>query len=139
MKILIKDIQNGAEYEDKVFDFWLRVQLHNGREIKVFDFVPFDMRNYVMQHSECLILAGFLESPNSSKEYTTIKGTLINYDVILEEWSNIRDDIKHQNWFGVQTDDGVFLINPCELSKAKVKLGEMIEYSVGRFDLVAVK
>jgi hypothetical protein len=140
MKVFIKKVENGAEYEDKVYDFWVSVQLSSGKEIKVFDFVPFDLRNNILQHSECLLVAGFLESSgNSQKDSTIIKGFLIDYNIKSKDWRNVREDIINESWFGLQTEDGIYLINPEEIRSEKVKLGEILEYIVGRFDLVAIK
>ena len=44
MEIIIKKVENGAEYEDRIFDFWIEAETQSGKKLRIFDSLTFDLR-----------------------------------------------------------------------------------------------
>lgn len=47
MEVYIESVTSGVEYEDGVFNYWMRVHLKNGRQINVFDVKAYKFQIYI--------------------------------------------------------------------------------------------
>ncbi len=139
MKILIKDVKIGAKYEDKIYDYVIFGQLKNGLEIKIFDLSGYDLRKFKNQMVECLIQAFILKNINSLPDgiHTRIKGKLIEYHIPSNHWSRDNFKLKNEDWFGVQINGDVLLVNPNEFKDILSEKNEEVSFDVVRFDLLA--
>ena len=139
MYLFVEEVQIGAEYEGTVYDFWVTGRLKSGRLIKVFDFIPFDLRSYKGKEIEVLIIAGFLKNKvNSENTEVVISGEFTGEYCIPTRQIKVREDISQKKWFSLKTNDGVFLLNPSEFENNTPEFGETISFCVGRFDLVGL-
>ena len=145
---MIKKVRIGAQYEGKVYDFWIDAELLSGTQIKIFDNEPFDLRNYENQKVECLILAFLVEfitgktdnndsaknvSASVDKPFTKrIKGNFNGNYVIPEKWKSYSNKISP----AIQNSDGVFLLEDSEVKGKNLKENETITLYVDRFDLL---
>jgi hypothetical protein len=93
MKVLIKKvgISTFNPDTDDIFDFWILGQLQNRREIKIFDNLPFDLRDKEEQEIECLLfmtLSGIpVDSITEDKLETPIlKGSYLGKYKISDKW-----------------------------------------------------
>ena len=144
-------MRSGAEYEEKIANFWITGKLKSGILIKIFDIERFDLRNYINQEVECLLSAFLVdvkhsksEAPSKDSITNTINGIyLSNYQVPIK-WKEY-DKFYLENSIAIKTIDGVFLLESADFKKIslrerkeiKLKDGEEISLYVGRFDLVA--
>lgn len=138
MKLLIEEVQIGAEYEGMVYDFWITGRLKNGRLLKVFDFIPFDLRSYQGKEVEVMIIAGFLRSEvDFENTETVITGEVID-EYCLPLLNKVRSDMSQKKWFALKTKEGMFLLNPSEFENKPLSIGTKVSFNVGRFDLVGL-
>lgn len=140
MKIFVEDVENGAEYENTVYDYWVTALLVNERRIKLFDFVPFDLRKRKGQMIEVLILAGFPTniSASTAGEEAQVSGEYLGEIALPSHCTKFANDADQRKWVGIKTDCGVFLLNPGDFEQASLKLGGHLQFNVGRFDLIGV-
>lgn len=47
MEVYIESVTSGIEYEDGVFNYWMRVHLKNGQQINVFDAKGYNLSEFV--------------------------------------------------------------------------------------------
>lgn len=139
MKILIKDVKIGAKYEDKIYDYFIFGQLKNGLEIKIFDLNAYDLRKFKNHIVECLIQAFIIKNVNSITDgiHTRIKGKFLEYYIPSNDWIKNNNKINNKNWFGVQINGDVLLVNPNEFKDILLEKDEELSFDVVRFDLLA--
>ena len=63
MKVLVKEVYEGAEEQGQILEFWIKAQLATGRNIEIFNLGEFDLREFINQEIECLILAMLRKNP----------------------------------------------------------------------------
>lgn len=142
IKVLIKNVEIGAEYENKICDFWITGQLESGKIIKIFDNKIFDLRDYINQKVEFLLVACFAHIINFKSdseiifmESSVIRGKFIKKYLIPSKWKKTNFSISYS---AISTEDGILLLGMStidELKKASIKENEDIILDVGRFDL----
>jgi len=144
MKVLLKSVDIGSKYDDKVFDYWIKGQLISGRVIEIFDAAPFNLGKYVSKTIEALILASFVQVIyiTDNVDDNLIKGTFLGKYNIDDKWENIYEGGNEiyesvSEWYAIKTDDGIFLftLNIGDLNA--IKEGEIIFLKIGRYDLLA--
>jgi hypothetical protein len=139
MKIFVKKVETGAEYEGKIYDYWINGQTESGRCIKIFDSVPFDVRGDVGNKIDCLLLAGFLKgAKDDDTEDNVIRGNFIGEYELPIQIVRIRNDARGKRWLAAQTIEGVVLLSPDDLMVKSLSIGEMVRFRVGRFDLIGI-
>ncbi|MBA4492903.1 hypothetical protein ACFO25_08560 [Paenactinomyces guangxiensis] len=139
LKIYIESIETGAEYNDIIYDFWINAKLRE-YTIKIFDSVPFDLRNKKNEYINALVLAGFLEKNDTDQQDDILTGTMINIEEQeLSRWKQTRFDIKERKWLGIKNKNGYFLIDPNEAKELNIDIGENVTLKAGRFDLVGLE
>lgn len=144
-------MRSGAEYEEKIANFWITGKLESGFLINIFDFKGFDLRNYINQEVECLICAFLVDfkysqskSPSIDSITNVIQGIYINNYEIPIKWKDY-DKFYSERSFAIKTNDGFFLLDASDIKKMsirekkeiKLKEGQKINLYVGRFDLQA--
>lgn len=138
MEFYVRDIEIGASYEGTVYDFWVTGKLESGQLIKIFDLVPFDLRNDIGKTVNILLLAGFIKIGVKSGEGREIVGKFLKEYEIPKKVIRLREDINQRKWHGFQTNDGILLLNPAEFEKFNLKHGDEARINVGRFDLIGI-
>jgi len=139
MKVLIKDVKIGAKYEGKIYDFFILGQLKSGLQIRIFDLFGYDLRQYINLKVNCSIQAIIIENINNNININNpfVKGIFVQQISIPLSWIKINSEIRDSNWYGVQNNDGIYFINPSDLQNLNLKKGDIVEFNVGRFDLLA--
>ena len=144
MKVLLKSVDIGSKYDDKVYDYWIKGQLNSGQVIEIFDAAPFDLRNYESKTIEALIIATFVQvvynTDNVDENLTN--GTFLGKYNINDKWENIYEGGNKiyesvSEWYGIKTDDGIFLLTLNIGDLNAIKEGEIIFLKIGRYDLLA--
>jgi len=118
MKLYIERVASGAEYEDKIANFYITGKMNSGVLIQIFDYECYDLRAFKNQEVECLILAFLVDIVYSGKidqkpdEITErIKGTYIKNYKIPSKWKTKwkRSHI-YEGSPALLTQDGLFFI-----------------------------
>lgn len=151
MEIIVKKVRSGAEYEDKIANFWILGQLKDSSRIWIFDQKAYDLRKHLNSSVECLILAFLVniiqkDYKTDSKESITniISGNFIKSALITSEWK-LPWNYKEKPFAGINTNNGEFLLDWADLKtipirdNIEIKFQELDELKlyVERFDLVA--
>jgi hypothetical protein len=128
----VVEVRKGAVYEDTVYDQDLIVRTESGTLLTLFDMTPMIARGVVSgQRLEAVVqvLADLRRGA---------RATLVA-NVALErtEWAGFRDDLVHRTWQRVSAPDGHLLIPMSELERAKLQLGDSVDWDDGRYDLMA--
>jgi len=137
MNIFINKIEIGAEYESRIYDFWIYGKQGN-QEIKIFDSVPFDLRNCINEYADCLICASFLLNPSGNGNYL-LSGIILGDYHTFDYWDKLREDTKKVKWIEVKTEYGNILISENEMNNIKLESEDKVFCTVGRFDLLGIK
>ena len=144
MKVLINEVNPGTVYKGKISDYWISGILENGKEIEIFDFIPYDLRKYVNMKVECLIIPLIADINTSIKDIkdTNLIGTYLGKYTIPSKWKK-----KRRSWYfklilkkelvAIKTYDGVFIISSDYIKNFNIKKGDELYLKVGRYDLVA--
>ncbi len=144
MKVLIKEVNPGTEYQGNISDYWIIVQLDSGQNIELFDATPYDLRNKINQTLECLIIATFVEifdEPDQINK-SLLTGKFLGKYVISDKWKNVFEGGNriyklNSEWYAIYSDDGVFLVTFSNKDIKSLKEGDKVNLTVGRYDLVA--
>jgi len=143
MKILFEKVNSGATYQEKIYDFWIHGKTQSGETIVLYD-DGFDLREHEGKLVKCLILAFMAQIINPREEnkehdpyHPIINGQYIGEYTVTKEWLECDDDLILEGYHGVQTIDGIFLLEPTDLQGISVKKGAEIIITVGRLDLLA--
>jgi hypothetical protein len=106
MNLRIEKVEVGAKYEGVIYDDWIYARLQNGKKIKVFDHVPFDLRTNVKQNVDCLIVASFITLVNKKISNDELIATFIGEYTDCYEWVKVWENIHKKNgiYFKVITD-----------------------------------
>lgn len=143
MKIKFEKVDCGATYQGKTYDFWINGKTESG--LKVVLYVDgFDLREYEGKVVDCLILAFMAQDINSIDENEThdlhhpiIKGKYLGSYKIPDEWLKCEKDLLLEAYYGIQTQEGIYLIELIDIEGLSIKKGEDIIFTVGRLDLLA--
>jgi hypothetical protein len=139
MEILVKKVENGAEYEDRMFDFWVEVQTQNGKELRIFDSLTFDLRGMESTKINVLLLAGFIaEEGVANNNFQKLHGQVVNQEELNQTWIKKKNDIFQKSWLGLKCDEGIYLLSPKEMEEKGLKVGQIVDLNVGRIDLIAI-
>lgn len=138
MKFCVETVEIGASYEETVYDFWVTGKLESGQLIKIFDMVPFDLRDNIGKTVNGLILAGFIKMGVENEEGVEIAGNFLKEYEIPKKVIRLRQDVYKKKWLGFQTNDGFLILNPAEFEEVDLEYGEEVRINVGRFDLVGI-
>ena len=145
MKVLLKSVDIGSKYDDKVYDYWIKGQLISGQVIEIFDAAPFDLRNYESKTIEGLIIATFVQvvynTDNVDENLTN--GTFLGKYNINDKWENIYEGGNKiyesvSEWYGIKTDEGIFLLTLNIGDLNAIKEGEIIFLKIGRHFLMNI-
>lgn len=135
---------------------WVYGELRSGQIIDIFDIKVFDLREYVNQEVDLLIIAWLGEVINiedppqlsldqrlGQKEYPTlssiIKGRIIENYKLPKKFSELENGVigeVYNNGFAMETDDGIFLLDEGGIS-GEIKEGDEVAIDFGRFEIVA--
>ena len=144
MKVLVKEVYEGAEEQGQILEFWIKAQLATGRNIEIFNLGEFDLREFINQEIECLILAMLRKNPllHMSKEFNDndseiLEGVYMGDYAIPKKWLEYSKGHVLEGYHGLQSEMGIFLIEPHDLSKISIKKGEKVKFNILRFDLLA--
>ena len=135
MKLKVVKVENGAEYEGNVFDFWIDFQSPSGKIIKVFDSTPFDLRGLENSSIEVVLMAGYImDDGKSGEEYI---GEVVS-DVVFENenWTRQKYSLKDKKNRGFKTEFGTFLLDDTDSNLA---VGKKINLRFGRIDILAAR
>lgn len=150
MRVLIKKVEYdevSREGPTIIHSFWIYGLLKNGREIKIFDSVTFDLRKYENQELDLLIFCKLSNIPNDA-----INGDELYYPVLEGEYLgeiNIPDNwkigwrFKPKNkenpiiFHAIRTENVILIIKPNNIKNYSVKYGDKFKFKVIRFDLMA--
>ena len=144
MKILIKEIRVGTEYQEEIYDFWITGQLQSGKIIKIFDY-NYDLRDFIDKKVECLIftpLASISKQIRGRPGKNVVKGYIIKNHKIKEKWQKVYNkehdiyDLKKE-YNAIKTEDGYFPTNITENDIKDIDINKEIYFKVGRYDLIA--
>lgn len=139
MKIFVEDVENGAEYENTIYDYWVTALLANEQRIKLFDFVPFDLRKKKGETIEVLVLAGFPTNiSNSATGEAQVYGEFLGEIALPCQFSKFANEAEQRKWLGIKTNYGVFLLNPSDFEQSSLKIGGYLQFDAGRFDLIGI-
>lgn len=98
MKVKIKYIQS-EDYEDNVIrENWIYVKLKSGREIDIFDDVPFKIYDYEGKNVNFFVESG-LYSIASSMQSKNVEGFNKTFEGIYLKNFKLPSDCKKANWF----------------------------------------
>lgn len=143
MRILFEKVNIGATYQEKVYDFWIHGKSKSGEKIVIYD-DGFNLQEYKGKIINCLVLAFMAQIINPKEEskkydpyHPIIKGQYLGEYSISEEWLQCDEDLSLEGYHGIQSVDGIFLLEPTELQDASIKKGDEIIITVGRLDLLA--
>jgi len=144
MKRLIKNVVPGEEYQGKVYNYGIRGENKSGTEIAISDLDKLNLRKSVNKVVDCLILAFMAQDINSIDEsephdpyHPIIKGTYLGSYNIQEKWLKCNEKLILEGYHAVQTNDGIFIIDPDDLENKAIKKGDKIIFTVGSLDLLA--
>lgn len=138
LEIHIETVENGAVYQNKIYDFWIIGSLKDGQSVKIFDSVPFKLNKHARKKLNLLVLAQFIQLESIAQK-TNISGEFIGKYTIPHAIGVYQNGIYQKEWMGLKNENGIFLLNPTEFSEFAIKQGEIIHIRVGRFDLVGVQ
>ncbi len=139
MEILVKKVENGAEYEGRIFDFWVEAETQNGKECRIFDSLTFDLRGKESTKINVLLLAGFIgEDGLANTNFQKLHGQVVNQEELNRTWVKKKNDIFQKSWLGLKCDQGIYLLSPNEMEERGIKVGQIVDLNVGRIDLVAI-
>ena len=143
MEMIVKSVEIGAEYEGKIYDYWIDVILKDGSELRLFDSKPFDLRRCSGQKIQGLIYLFMLdrvdEFDKEKKDIKTIKGVFLKSHLLdTRNYINPPEYLKEpQNV--LRTSNGDLLIDEGEVKKMGIQDGESVILTAIRRDLIAVK
>jgi len=132
VRLFIKKVEIGAEYQDTIYNFWISAKMDDNKLVNVFDYNCFDFRNKCLTSVECLLYAN-LDIEGESDE--TIAGTYLG-QVGITNWRYIANDMcREEKYHALKTTNGIILFNEKELDKELT--GEVsFLLHVARYDLV---
>lgn len=138
MIVLFKKVNQGATYQEKIYDYWIHGQTESGLKVVLYD-SRFDLREHEGKVVNCLILAFMAQDINSIKEneesdpyHPIIKGTFEGDYNVSSKWKNY----KKVDRYAVSTNDGIMLISKNDLENIDLNIGDEIIFTVGRLDLL---
>lgn len=139
IKIIIKAVRIGAEYEGYIPYYYISGQLKSGKIISIFDDEKFDLRKFINRSLNCLISAYSVEyidlsiNPEIDDSYKSIvKGKYLEKYKIPSYFKKYKNDISP----AIQNDDGTILLDNYDLKDYRIKNGDIIALDVSRFDLL---
>ncbi|MHA1986969.1 MAG: hypothetical protein ACW98D_10050 [Promethearchaeota archaeon] len=131
---------------DEIFDFWILGQLHNRREIRIFDNLPYDLRDMENQEIDCLLfmtLSGILVDHTTEDQLKTpiLKGYYLGKYKISDKWRipeyiNLKYD-RIKEFHAIKVENDIFLISPSDIEYYSVKKGEEFTFQAIEFELLA--
>jgi len=151
--VKILKVEIGAYYQGKIYDYWIHGQLSNGKRIKIFDHIPYDLRRYEGEEVSLLVQASIISEFNlnnhsikeelGKKEYLKeFKGKYLGLSPLPKEWekhvdsSSFHENLKG-NWHFLKFGEEIFIISPREFNNEDIKKDEELYIRVGRYDLIA--
>ncbi len=146
MKVLINDVEIGAydDYSDIIHDFWIIGELLNKFKIRIYDGYCYDLRQYKDHFVECLIDIEIIRSLHIQERITkkltgreSISGKFLKNYKLFSEWINLNKNLTNSNYDALETETGIFLLNPSEYKNLELKDGDWITIDVIRYDLLA--
>jgi len=148
MKLLIKKVgKNTFDPEtDEISNFWVTGILQSGKEFRILDSLPYDLRKYENKEIECLLFMVLNPLPieeTLEEELTTLifDGIYLGEYDLPDKW-NIPKYIKWKykdisNSHAIKIDNDIFIISPRNLKYYNVKKGENFTFEVIQFELWA--
>lgn len=146
MKVLIKNVEICAydDYTDNIHDYWIIGELQNKFKIKIYDGYCYDLRQYQDHIVDCLIDIEIIRSlhkqekinNNNIKEEYITGGFLKNYQ-LSSDWINLNQNLENSNYNALETEAGIFLLNPSECKNIELKDGDLVIIDVIRYNLIA--
>ncbi len=148
LKVLIKKVGKSTfdPETDEISNFWILGQLQNRREIKIYDNLPFDLRDIEEQEIECLLfmtLSGIpVDSTTEDKLETPIlKGSYLGKYEISDKWripEYINWKYDHiKDFHAIQVENDVFIVSPSDIEYYSLKKGEEFTFQAIEFELLA--
>ena len=140
MEIIVKKVENGAEYEGRIFDFWVETETQNGKALRIFDSLTFDLRGKESTKIKVLLLAGFIAKEGvANNKFQKLHGQVVTQvELSQTTWTKKKNDIFQKSWLGLKSDEGMYLLSLDEVEERGIKVGQIVDLNVGRIDLVAI-
>ena len=148
MKILLKKVGISTYNPEtkEISNFWMICNLQNGKEIEIFDNVPYDLRNFEKKEIDGLIFMSLSSNPiddsmMSDSNTIIFKGVYIGKYIIPVKWK-IPEYIKLKynhiiEFHAIETENGIFIINPSRLKYYSIKEGNEFMFRANSFELWA--
>lgn len=121
-KVIIIKNEVGAIYQDIVYDYWVTCKLGDNTELKLFDYQPIDVSNYINKSVEIKIKALFIEKM-SNENLRSFYGRL---EKEAGEYYFINEYLSIQ-------------ITKEDIGSENLPLNTLGTFYFGRLDLVSVK
>ncbi len=135
MRIAIKVIDENNAY-GVVVESWIKCQLPSGREIEIFDYQYFNLKQYEGMIVDCLVLLKehevFLEGESDDPE--VLWGTYTTEFDYSEDFPKTYERLTERS--GLITKDSTFLVRQKRLEKKGVKNRDRIGVNVGGYVLL---
>lgn len=139
MKVIVKEVYEGAEEQGQILEFWIKVQFANGESIEIFNWGEFDLRKYINREVNCLILAMLRKNPLiiNQKNSKILEGVYLGEYIIPEKWKKYSKGHVLVGYHGLKTNKGKFLVEPDDLHELSINKGDKVKFNVLRYDLLA--
>lgn len=121
-KVLIVKVEEGAKYQNCVYDYWVTCHLQNNSRIILFDHKPYDLTNLLNKSVEINIKALFVEK-DSKDNLTNFQGKIIEH---LDRFYFTNDFINIE----VLKED---------ILNEKIELNMLNYFSFGRLDIASIE
>ncbi|MFX1553853.1 MAG: hypothetical protein ACFFBV_07990 [Promethearchaeota archaeon] len=147
MKVMIKKvgISTFNPDTDEIFDFWILGRLQTMREIRIFDNLPYDLRDMENQEIDCLLfmtLSGIPVDHKTEDQLKTpiLKGYYLGKYKLSDKWripKYIKLKYDHiKEFHAIQVENDIFLISPSDIEYYSVKKGEEFTFQAIEFELL---
>lgn len=134
MVLFIESVQISAEYDNKVYNYWISAKMNDGKVIKIFDYSCLNVFPNVSTYIECQLFANLSTPGQGASE---IEGKYIGRRG-LKNWKRVMDDRgREKEYPALETSSGIIMFSDMDAEREYLE-GETIQLHVIRFDLIAV-
>lgn len=140
MSVNVVNVEIGAKYQERIYDFWIIGKLKNGNVIKIFDFIPLNLTKYIGKNINLLITGFLIEEHKKVNDIENTFSGIISeeYKIPLDVINKSNNMIQVKKMIKFQTDMGTILLNPSELKNMTYQFNKQVNLTIGRFDLIGI-